>query len=376
MLSPSQSPPLTPISTPKLTITPSHTLPLNPKQIEISIDDVNQVVQLTELEHGEIQDFSISPNGDLLALASSEGLWVYKLNPLEVYWSLSTERKVLSVDYHPEGDLMAFGLADGEVSILNFDSKEEVYKIESVTEDASFMAWSPDGNKLAWRSSPSNAQQLAVWDLQSNSILFINQTESGNKTPPVWSPDSKYILSNQSFYIDVIQSHNGESGYMFVIENINEGIWSTTGEKVIISHDDFISLYGFQPVTYYGDIMTSFSPEHMVISPDGKTLAIATQFDMTTIWDVDTGEHLFSLGEYNGDGYTTWVAWEPDGRYVVSNSRMGGTTFWDIQTGEKLHGLATPLGYRGYPRAEISPQGDVLIYLTVDKTLVLLGIPE
>ncbi|KAK4646181.1 hypothetical protein QC761_0040130 [Podospora bellae-mahoneyi] len=105
----------------------------------------------------------------------------------------------------------------------------------------------------------------------------------------------------------------------------------------------------------------------VAFSPDGTTLASASYDQTVRLWDVATGEHQRTL-EGHGD-WVTAVAFSPDGTTLASASEDQTVRLWDVATGEHqrtLEGdghLVTAVAF--------SPDGTTLASASRDQTVRL-----
>jgi WD40 repeat protein len=102
-------------------------------------------------------------------------------------------------------------------------------------------------------------------------------------------------------------------------------------------------------------------------SPDGKTLASASSDTTVKLWDTVTGKELNTL---NGHQSTvTSVSYSPDGKTLASASQDKTVKLWDVGTGKELKTLN---GHQdGVNSVSYSPDGKTLASASQDKTVEL-----
>jgi WD40 repeat protein len=164
------------------------------------------------------------------------------------------------------------------------------------------IAFSPDGKVLA-----SGGDPLCLWEVCSGRNLF-RLKNAGDEwhTALAFSPDGRLLASGSQ--------HSAAKGGTFTthVETVVD-LWEVgTGRKI---H----RLQGFgEPV------------ESLSFAPDGKTLATASYDKTLRLWDVETGEELYRIGQKRA---LTRIAFAPDGKTLASGDLAGKVGLWDVNQG-------------------------------------------
>ena len=106
---------------------------------------------------------------------------------------------------------------------------------------------------------------------------------------------------------------------------------------------------------------------HLVYSPDGSILASAGEDDTIRLWDANTGEELNSISEHTADIFG--LAFTPDGSVLTSGAWDASIRSWNPQTGEHLK---TITGHTDVVvSVTFSGDGSILATRSWDKTIRL-----
>lgn len=124
------------------------------------------------LGKGRITALDTNDSNFLIAVASTTGVCIYDGDRAELeQWCAWTEMSVSAVAFNPTGDLLAAGLGDGRVQIL--DSATGQLRAERGSENGSSianLAWDPSGAPVV--VSVNAVGRVEAWDWQQNALRW------------------------------------------------------------------------------------------------------------------------------------------------------------------------------------------------------------
>ncbi len=237
-----------------------------------------EAVDLGQLGKGPVSDVVWSPDGNLLAVRSSTGVYLHNTQTWEVVKTI------------PVSELE-------DRSLGNF-------------------SFSADGKNLVFITWDWNAS-VAFWhyDLQNGEFTLWLEGEGFNfRSAPVFSPDGKsFAILNDACE----DSGSGEKTCSYALE-----LRASLDGKLLYSLLD--------------DILNHDEIAAFVFSPDRRQIASAGKDNLIRVWDTFSGKQLFKLQH---DSNAVDVAYSPDGKVLASGSKDATVRFWDTQTGKNLFTL-------------------------------------
>jgi WD40 repeat protein/predicted Ser/Thr protein kinase len=320
-----------PISSPANTSTPSPTRELSSTPFSPSLITANNVARLADLARldWEALDLAWSPDGQVLALATANGVALYEpvtLNqtrfitsttPLALafspnsqwlltggidnvlrLWGISSSHVLLQLEGHTapvtdvaidtRGQLLASSSRDNSVRVWNSVNGAEQHLLKGHSDWVLGITFSPDGN---WLASGSRDRSLRLWDAKSGTAFYTFRGHSGAVTSVAISPDSRLLASG---------SEDGTVRLWDMAE--------LTEVRVLKGH--------------MGGVTS------IVFNPSGRLLASGSRDGTVRLWDVESGVELRTLKGHTGEVLS--VIFDPDGYWLISGSDDGTVRLWGV----------------------------------------------
>ena len=235
--------------------------------------------------------------------------------------------QVMSIDFSPDGNNLAFGNRDGKVYILSLSTGEvlnnlNVGLVEKLTYD-------PMGNYLAVGA----ASHIFLWELNTWQTRIIPAHLGANRGlhSIAISPDGKLIVScANDGRVRLWDAQTGGLVNAWFEPGVNDVAFSPNGRMVATAGGP-TRLWDYESGLAY--ITKSCPCDSVAISPNGDILASGGRDYIVRLWDIKTGELLSKLK--GPIGRIISLAFSPDGDILAAGGE-GAVLLWQVETGELL----------------------------------------
>jgi WD40 repeat protein len=239
----------------------------------ISPKNAGEVVELARLEKDNISHIAYSPNGKLLAVATSNGTYLYDAVTSEEVHFIETGYRDSSLAFSPDGQVLA-NAGERTVTLWRVSDWSVLHTLSGFTGGTGRLTFSPDGSLLGTGLGNGTLKIFRVSDWSRLHTLSGHASGSGNLT---FSPDGRSLASTDRRTVTLWRVSD----------------WS-----------ELRTLSGFT-----GWIAS------LAFSPDGGLLGSGLGNGAIKIWRVSDWSELYALGGIyipeGGDTYS-WTAYKSD----------------------------------------------------------------
>lgn len=351
------------------------------------------------------RSIAFSPDGNLLAGADeSSAIRLWDIRTGERYGIFQGHQGAVSaLAFSPDGTTLASGAHDRTLQFWEVATRRE-YRNQPHLSPVLSLAFSPDGAKVVTGSIDGHIKVLDVsTTAQSTSLqhegavhrLYFNEDGSSLISGGDFPTKRWNVATEQVEAIFPVQIHEGflSRDFKTLAIVLEEGRWKlidmeTGRERAVLtekaigpwradfSPDGKTVVTGGRPeqvwdLTTYRlqsmlPILSVGVTSHIAHSPDGKFLALGTQWNYARIWNIAERRYTWNFGE-GGNSWIWAIAFSRDGKVIATGNDQGSVRLWDMDNGKLIASL------RGHTDAirtvAFSADGQSVATASADKTV-------
>lgn len=315
-----------------------------------------------------------SPNGKSISSGNSDGnVHIWDVNDAKqeskrVFSQLKQllhqkghKDKILSLAFSPDGKMLISGSEDGTIRGWDVTSRKQLFISAGHSTEITALAEIKDENYLMSMHWLQN--QILRWDINSGHQLA--GTYLFNKNPEALSPDGMTLLIEEWFLFTevdfkllnipkrrkevILKGHNynfsSSPNFVFSLDGkllaSADSQFRNPNGDILIWHiknakRSFFQTIFFRPKTLYLTHTLSGHTDRvttMVFSPNGKMLASNGYDKKLCLWNVQTGENIFTESDYRVSGDA--LVFSLDSKILASGS-YSRIILWDTTTGQQI----------------------------------------
>lgn len=291
---------------------------------------------ITTFGRGKIYNFSMSPTDEEVIIASSRGIWIYRISDGEILLHLEGNPLIYvplthAVDFFwsPDENYVAVSQDKYGVWIIDAQSWKLVTEIEPKSSEYHRnpgYAWSPDSSKFIMQCENL---EIIEWDAATNTWTKIeNELSLGSPGGILWNEEDEILMfKNWELYNLKTEELINERVNHWV-DGAGRLIWSPTGEYLYWLFDMGAGLLNYEKnETVFG------GSDKFNFSHDGKKLGII--FSNNPIYKLDL-EKEEVLSEYENDYTYLAVGWSSKDDFLGIREIDGHINLINMDTEEVL----------------------------------------
>jgi WD40 repeat protein len=310
----------------------------------ITFSNAARVSGLAQFKAPNVTDLEWAPDGETLAVASYSGISIYDASTRNLVNQLDTRPGVISIDYNPQGSLLAvghrFGSEEvgyaGSVDVWRVSTWQSLGPILGGNQAVNEVAFSPNGKSLAsaFIGPLYDTNRVVFWDAVRWEISRTLQT--GAIQNIAFSPDGKLLASSPDRYaVEIYRLIDGDrlqTLHTSFTGAVNSLVFSPDGSRLATGHyDGQIRLWNPLTGELQAILQANSVVESLAFNQDGTILASGQGIPANNLilWDTEIAQPVRTLDMHKHPIVS--LAFSPDGRTLASGSYDGTVWLWGVR---------------------------------------------
>ncbi|MDX2162426.1 MAG: WD40 repeat domain-containing protein [bacterium] len=354
-----------------------------PSFVQDSFLHASQYENISELGHGTIESASWNPNGRLIAVSGSRGIWIYDENYQnaahldvqhtgEVMWSPNGSQLAVAGGLTEQDNASIVYIWDND-----FETQLHELTLSNYSSEITAVAWHPNSSQIAI----SGNRTVWIWNTLTGSLLRTLEVE-GWVSAIAWSPDGSFLIGATNQEVLIWHSDTWNGATVFSVSDVQDVAWNADGSQFALvrgsqlEHDNSLQIWALDEIAPRLVIQAGFA-QTVDWGFDGQGIATGSHDGIVRLWNPFTGtlaarlhghtrpvnvvewlpgeNQLLSAAEDNTlrlwnlaldqpsnavqknrilavhSGEITALTWSPDSNLVATGSEDGNLRMWDVQ---------------------------------------------
>ncbi len=290
-----------------------------------------RTILLAQSGYDRANALAISPDGKLLVVGSSLGIYFYNFQTGQEVRFIPTQTWVRSLVFSSTGESIVTGSYDNVIRLWRVSDGRLLREFKGHTAWVQAVALSPDGETLA---SASDDSTVRLWHVSDGFALKILKKNTTGIRALAFSPDSKMLATGG--YDKVVRLLSVPDGtVLHIMEGHTDWVrclaFSPNGETLASGGFDTIAR---QWRVIDGKLLSELKGHTSSVlsisySPDGKSLATGSVDTTLRLWRASDGLPLRVLAGHKDFVFS--VSFSPDGKTLASGAVNNTVLYWDVQ---------------------------------------------
>jgi WD40 repeat protein/serine/threonine protein kinase len=284
---------------------------------------------------GHVEHAVFSPDGKRMAACGEWGvrLWDVTTREAVATWP-SVSNFGLFLAYSPDGQRLAMAGIEGSVELWDTSTGQKLGTINGDAGRFGMIAFSPDGSRLAASGADGT---LRIWDARTRREDVVLASDESNLILRL-SPDGQTVLTLIPLG-DLIRFWNAKTGeprgdpipighYLHLTASYD---WTADGKLLVAHTTKEIMVCDAGTGKLIRTFPIDADGQFIAVSPDGKWCAHPAGGGALKVRDVETGSEVRAIKGLDDELYI--LVFSPDGSRLLAAGRSGALKIWDRATG-------------------------------------------
>lgn len=340
----------------------------------IGADNAAGVVELQRWGSGVIYEFAYSPDGSLVAVASTMGVYLYNATTMaEVRRFTDLSSAITSLAFAPDGRTVAAGSMDGRIYSLPIAGGQVEEPLTAHASWITALVFTDDGTMLV---SASGDGSIRLWQTADGSPVTTLAENSVASQLALSADGQTLAAAMQDGSIRLWQIELGaflrtlpaapSPAQSVAFQPSNSGLLAA-------GHDDGqVRLWRWAEGAPVGILHVGDYPVNSIVfAPDGASLVTGTADGRVRQWGIVDGREMRAFGSHTGPVNT--LAFTSDGQRLASSSGDDTVRQWNVVGGTALN---TAAGYGGWVHGVAFRPGGMTVVSAHGDGSVVLNSPD